>query len=376
MKFRNLFSKLKIEILKIRCYYSNAQNEIAIKNLGFLRILALSNAGLVLIFCCLRMLILPEWTVSLYDGLYLGFTLFVYSMATLYKNKGAVNSKFVVMLCLLFQASLLLFVIIIDTIQKPNAPGSYMSVLGMALPAAFILPFRYTYPLILVFEAFYIAVATLTKDPVIARYDIFHALIGLATSVPLSFVITQLRVNDYTLRIRYQHLSTQDALSGVLNKAACIDAIQCYLANTAPHTMCGLLLFDVDDFKHVNDALGHQAGDGFLAAFGQLLTETFRADDVVGRFGGDEFLVLVSGVRDLEILRQKCQMVLSRMPAAIGNGKSIPVSASIGAIHVSGQTANFDALFHQADNAVYEAKRSGKNRCIVESFRFHASGNR
>ena len=361
-------AKAALHFAKIKCYFNNAQQEIAIKNLGLLRIVGLTNAALVLIFCGITALIIPGWQITIYDVLYFFIALSVYFLATVYKNKCVINGKFVSLLCYLLEAALLAFIILIDTRLKPDAPGSYMPILSLALPAVFILPFRFVYPLLLVFECLYIAAVSLTKTPYIARYDVLHALIGLVTSIPVAHIIMRLRVDDYEAKIKYKLLSTRDSLSGVLNKAACTEAIQFYLAATAPDTGCGLIILDIDDFKRVNDHLGHQAGDAFLSAFGQLLANAFRSQDVVGRFGGDEFLVLVNGVRAPAILEEKCQMILARMPTATGNGQALEVTCSIGAVYVSGQSVDFDSLFAQTDNALYQAKHTGKNRYVVRPY--------
>jgi diguanylate cyclase (GGDEF)-like protein len=117
---------------------------------------------------------------------------------------------------------------------------------------------------------------------------------------------------------------------------------------------------DIDDFKTVNDTLGHSAGDELLVTVAARLTAGVRAEDVVARLGGDEFAVLLTWA-DGERLRDVADRMLTalRAPMEVA-GTDITVTASIGgALGAHGDTA--ERLLHRADTAIYSAKRSGKD---------------
>ncbi len=161
------------------------------------------------------------------------------------------------------------------------------------------------------------------------------------------------------------HLALHDALTGLPNRALVLDRAERMLAHIArePGMVAGALFVDVDGFKHVNDNLGHAAGDTLLRVVGERLQSAVRAQDTVGRLGGDEFVVLVeSSVREetadvladrlVEALRQPIQLD-DRHPA-------VAVTASIGV--AIGRYETSDALLRDADLALYAAKAAGKDR--------------
>jgi diguanylate cyclase (GGDEF)-like protein len=128
-----------------------------------------------------------------------------------------------------------------------------------------------------------------------------------------------------------------------------------------------VLFVDVDDFKTVNDTLGHAAGDELLVTVAARLSADVRADDVVARLGGDEFAVLLASA-DGDRLRDVADRLLTALRAPMElAGTTVTVTASIGgALGAPGDTA--ERLLHSADTAMYSAKRSGKDsRALLDT---------
>jgi diguanylate cyclase (GGDEF)-like protein len=161
------------------------------------------------------------------------------------------------------------------------------------------------------------------------------------------------------------HQALHDALTGLPNRALVLDRAEQMLARTAraPGTLAGALYIDIDGFKHVNDNLGHAAGDQLLKVVGSRLQSTVRDQDTVGRLGGDEFVVLVDSVLDeatLNLLADRLTEVL-RQPIELDDGRKIfSVTASVGV--AIGQYSAPDHLLRDADLALYAAKAAGKDR--------------
>jgi diguanylate cyclase (GGDEF)-like protein len=161
------------------------------------------------------------------------------------------------------------------------------------------------------------------------------------------------------------HLALHDTLTGLPNRWLVLDRAEQLLARAArqPGTAVGALFIDIDAFKHVNDNLGHAAGDQLLRTVAERLQATVREQDTVGRFGGDEFVVLSElslGQPSLDLLAERLTEAM-REPVELEDGvKVMSVTASIGV--AVGRYATPDALLRDADLALYAAKAGGKDR--------------
>jgi diguanylate cyclase (GGDEF)-like protein len=161
------------------------------------------------------------------------------------------------------------------------------------------------------------------------------------------------------------HQALHDTLTGLPNRALVLDRAEQLLARSTrqPGMLAGALFIDIDGFKHVNDNLGHAAGDQLLKTVGERLQSAVRDHDTVGRLGGDEFVVLVDSTTDetaLDRLADRLTEVL-REPVSLDDGRKIfSVTASIGV--AMGQYATPDGLLRDADLALYAAKAAGKDR--------------
>lgn len=149
-----------------------------------------------------------------------------------------------------------------------------------------------------------------------------------------------------------------DGLTGLLNKTATGELCKEYLADSLK-THCALFVIDVDNFKQVNDKYGHPYGDYILHAIGHKLRCIFTEEGVIGRFGGDEFLVFLKQYGSIAYLEQKANFLCTQI-AAMSEEEECSIACSVG-IAVHNRHQNFDRLFLEADGALYEAKRQGKN---------------
>jgi two-component system cell cycle response regulator len=164
-----------------------------------------------------------------------------------------------------------------------------------------------------------------------------------------------------------QRQAATDPLTGLMNRRAFKAASLMEIARSERHaySLCALLI-DVDHFKEINDKRGHAAGDVVLANLGKLLTSEIRKVDFAGRWGGEEFVILLSGSD-----REGGQLVAERVRAAVANtriedeaGEPIPVTVSIGiAFYYSGE--GIESLLGRADAGMYLAKSAGRNRVML-----------
>ena len=157
----------------------------------------------------------------------------------------------------------------------------------------------------------------------------------------------------------------KDSLTGLFNKAATQQHVRSILQKE-PESLFAFIILDIDNFKRVNDRFGHAAGDKVLVEFSQTLREQFRDGDVMGRIGGDEFVVFLK-IPNKEILEKKLRDLTDTLHQNImTDAGECEISASIGAA-VSPDTGNdFETLYKKADKALYSTKKRGKNGFTIE----------
>ncbi len=152
-----------------------------------------------------------------------------------------------------------------------------------------------------------------------------------------------------------------DPLTGALNRNTFIAQAEAIFSSDAPGARHALAILDIDHFKEVNDCFGHGFGDRILIRVSETLRSALRADDLVGRLGGDEFLVLLRNVPKREMLESKLENLREMLFQRISETKS--VSCSIGAATFPIDGTAFDTLYRNTDIALYAAKAAGRN-CV------------
>ena len=173
-----------------------------------------------------------------------------------------------------------------------------------------------------------------------------------------------LLLRDVDMRKREElQLQTQlrsDPLTGALNRSAFIAQAESAFAEGI-NGKYALIILDVDHFKQVNDCFGHGYGDRVLIRVAETLRSALRADDLVGRLGGDEFLVLLRNVTKKEVLESKLDSLREMLFQRVSEDKI--VSCSMGAAVCPGDGTCFEVLYRKADVALYAAKNAGRN-CV------------
>lgn len=170
-----------------------------------------------------------------------------------------------------------------------------------------------------------------------------------------------------------EHVATlaySDALTGLANRTSLGPAFEQAIERARRRaTRLATLFIDLDGFKQINDAHGHQAGDRFLVEVGRRLRANLRASDLVARLGGDEFFAVLEDVQDADPIETVARKLLAEImrPYDLGPGMQARVSASIGISIFPDDAPDAGTLMKHADRAMYEAKRAGKN-----DFRYYA----
>ncbi len=170
------------------------------------------------------------------------------------------------------------------------------------------------------------------------------------------------------LRRLLKRQADYDSLTGLLNRRRIMEtAEQEYARCLREKQPLGLILIDIDDFKAINDSFGHTAGDKILAEVAGRLKRRIRAYDKIGRYGGDELLVVLSrcDTKRLKSIGERLCQAASEKPVEI-NQKAIPVSISAGGIASNSHPSlSLQDLISLCDRALYQAKHAGRNRATI-----------
>lgn len=161
----------------------------------------------------------------------------------------------------------------------------------------------------------------------------------------------------------YRYRATHDSLTGLWNRAAILDILKREMIRSQREgTAVGVLLADLDHFKNINDTYGHLAGDAVLREVAQRLNAGVRAYDAVGRYGGEEFLIVLSACEEEPIKHaERIRTLISADPIGTAEG-AIPVTLSLGAAWNREFLHDLESLLKTADIALYRAKRAGRNQ--------------
>lgn len=160
-------------------------------------------------------------------------------------------------------------------------------------------------------------------------------------------------------------MANLDPLTGLLNRRECVRRMNRYMEDS--NDLAALLIIDVDNFKTLNDTMGHLYGDAVLSGIAEGLLVIFRRDDIVARIGGDEFVIFMPGLRARDNVIPKLEDIQRLFNRFKDSGKSHTISCSIGVSYYPEHGTDFTALFSKADTAMYHAKKHGKGQyCIYE----------
>lgn len=157
----------------------------------------------------------------------------------------------------------------------------------------------------------------------------------------------------------------QDALTAMYNKITSQTMIAEYLKHCARDEKCALLIIDIDNFKNINDRLGHLYGDAVLSDISNEIKKMFRTEDIIGRIGGDEFIVFMKSIDNVEsVLKAASRVIYNIAHLSKQIERHCTVSCSIGISMFDTDGKTLPELYQKADNALYKAKSDGKN-CYV-----------
>ncbi|MCR5801529.1 MAG: GGDEF domain-containing protein [Lachnospiraceae bacterium] len=191
-------------------------------------------------------------------------------------------------------------------------------------------------------------------------------LIALAIVLFVGYVVLVIlsRSNSKEESRKLESKAETDLLTGCSNKVSSETQIRTYMEEH-PDRAALFILIDIDNFKKINDTMGHAFGDEVLRQLGMGLRSMYRNTDIIGRLGGDEFCVFLKDVNDEEIYRREARKLITFFHGfEVGEYVKYSVTGSLGAVVFPKDGLSFEELYENADAALYAAKKGGKNRLM------------
>ena len=278
-------------------------------------------------------------------------------------KRSNISTRASKILCLSFYTLLFICVIMMDIVAYPKKASLWFPFFLIAFPMVYIDRIYMTSS----YETFYLVVyAIIAKsfEPAnVFSVDMYRSIAAYLIALFLDRLIIDMRCNEGLAKIQLSEMISFDTLTHTHNKGTFYKKVNEWLKNNDSRQNYALCIIDVDDFKKVNDNLGHDVGDQVLKHIGNLLAMNVPSGDIVGRYGGDEFVLFIPDAKSLELTAFKLRNLQMFLTDFSIEGSS-NFTVSIGAAFDS-YGSKLEDLFKVADDALYTSKLSGKNMSTV-----------
>ncbi len=348
-KIRNYLCYCGIEKDK----YNELKKDAYVSNFEVWRVL---HCFMVAVFAALS---IASLKVDLFAGnriFYLGAL--AYSTVAAYLFLFVFGKRSIIAQLMIYLSISLLFVF--AALITQNNPG---------IPATTFIVFLLITPLFMIDKPYFMAIELgaasvvfivwmhAVKSYEVWRIDVANIIMFSIIGFFIHVISNSIRIREFVLARKLSVQKDTDELTGLKNKGALTGAINKYLTDETKDKGI-MFLLDIDNFKSVNDTYGHDVGDSVINQLGVFLEDTFKDEDIVGRFGGDEFIVFIKNTDSPEIAESVAKRIIEGAAKRIklpDEDKTISVSVGIALYH--GAEKNYSEIFKKADVALYKTKQ-------------------
>lgn len=356
---KRIIQKNITELAEIQVYFTRCIRDINDSNLYMLRQATMWAAIVFTAMVILACELIPGYKVTL--GHYaFGALIVIFFFVNIYtRTHRHISTGVTRFLCLSFYFLMGICFIMMEILSDSGQPARWFPLVLVVFPVLYI-DRQYRYGLQeTALVVIYFIMTFIFKEPAYFYRDAFTVVAAYLLSMIISRTVLGIRSEQGLSMAELQRFSSMDKLTKLYNKSAVLNEIKNYLNHRVDEVTCGMSIIDVDDFKQVNDSLGHGGGDLLLEHVGHLLLASFRSCDIIGRFGGDEFIVFMPGMDHPELVELRCRNLQMQL-TDFNIGNAVPFSLSIGTIIDEGGHTQ-DEIFEMADDALYKSKMAGKN---------------
>ena len=247
--------------------------------------------------------------------------------------------------------------------------GAFVSSNSNNLPAVSFIAFLLITPIFMIDKPYFVAIELvmasiifniwmyLVKPIEIWRIDLVNTVAFTILSIFIHIISSSLRIKEFVLIKKINIQKDFDDLTGLKNKSCLTREINNYIERSGEYKQGIFFVLDIDGFKEFNDTYGHDVGDVILTKLGAFLKSKFSSDEIVGRFGGDEFIIFIRNNADTRLATK----IANELTSEIGDAIELPnkdekLSISIGIAIYRGVEKNYSEIFKKADIALYKTK--------------------
>lgn len=356
---KSSLSHIRRSLRRRRDFFKEHKEEIDLNNFVMLRGACLITPILFVIIYILAGLMLRGWSATVYHYAFVPFCVLMLLYWLFNRHGNEPRTPYTAALCVIFELMVMIPCMLIDTFANVSGTAQFIPLLLVAMPTLFFIQ-NWIQVTVLVFTEIAFVIITISlKKPFFYISDTVLSVFALLFSFGVLYLMNETRIKTYELSGHYRQLSQRDTLSRVFNKNYFLEQAEEYLSFTNPETNCVLIFMDVDDFKRINDTGGHELGDRILSSIGELLLSSFRNEDIVGRYGGDEFVVLLKFKYPPKegFLETKLCSLRDSLKSSLKKRYDRDIDISMGVIYARSCKVELEQLLKLSDAAMYEAKK-------------------